>query len=682
MGKPASNQLKKTLVAAGALILLTVVVYLPVVHCGFVWDDDQNVTNNLTLRSLLGLRLLWTNPLANQQYYPLTHTSFWIEYHLWQLKPLGYHVDNVLLHALSAILLWFILRRLSVPGAWLAAAIFAIHPVNVESVAWITERKNTLSGVFYFAAMLAYLQYAGIGKGRRGTYALALGLFACALLSKTVTSTLPMALLIILWWKRDRVDWREVLELLPLFAMSLFMSQVTASLERSHVGATGQMWNLSLAGKAIIAGKALAFYAGKLFWPLGLMHIYPRWQINPGDAGQYAYPVMAVAIPAALWLLRKRIGKAPLAAVLFFEATLSPALGFFNVYFMKYSFVQDHFQYLASAGLIALGAALLSLAIQRVRGVNAGLPVVILLILGTLASRQIPKFKDAEVLWRDTLAKNPAAWMAHINLAGIELRENRYDEAIAQYEGCLKEVPDCVEAHVGLGVVYARKGDLDRAITYLKQALRISPVDSEANYNYAGILALRGQYDDAIAHYETALRATPDKARTHTTLGMVMLRRGRASDAAEHFMAALKINPAREDAYRGLQLARRQQPLKPKAMDHCIRGIQLEMGGNVQGAIDQYQKAVEINPDFADAYLDLGMAYTKLGQTDDAIGEYQAAIQIEPNMLDAHSNLAVAYYTQGDAASAWEEVKQFRRYGGKANPRFLAALSRLMPEPQ
>ena len=202
MGKPGNSQLTKTLLGAGALVLLVLAVYLPVIHCGFVWDDDANVTGNSNLLSWHGLSQTWTNPIANQQYYPLTHTSFWLEYHLWELEPLGYHIDNVLLHALGAVLLWFILQQLSLPGAWLAAAVWAIHPINVESVAWVTERKNTLSGVFYFSALLAYLRYAGIGDVKRAgslkVYALALMMFACALLSKTATAMLPVVVLIVL----------------------------------------------------------------------------------------------------------------------------------------------------------------------------------------------------------------------------------------------------------------------------------------------------------------------------------------------------------------------------------------------------------------------------------------------------------------------------------------------------
>lgn len=495
MGKPGNSQLKKTLLGAGALVLLVLAVYLPVIHCGFVWDDDDNVTENMTLRTLGGLVQIWRNPFANQQYYPLTHTSFWIEYHLWGVSPLGYHLDNVLLHAIGVVLLWFILRWLSVPGAWLAAAIFAIHPLQVESVAWITERKNTLSGVFYFAAVLSYLRYAGIGEGRRGSYVLPLGFFVCALLSKTATSTLPAALLIILWWKRDRLSRRDVLDLAPLFVLAIFAGLITSLLEKYHAGAWGGAWNMSFAGKLIVAGKALAFYAGKLFWPNRMTFIYPQWRINPGDFRQYIYPLMAVAVPVILWLLRRRIGHSPLVAVLFFEVTLAPALGFFNVYFMQYSFVQDHFQYLAGIGAIALAVSLLArIPMGRLSIV---LPAAILVCLGILTWQQIPKFRDQQTLWRDTISKNPSCWLALSHLGKIAYEQGRNDVAISYYIRAIKIDSNHAELHSNLGVALFKKGRFKEAFAELYTAVRIQPDYVDAHNNLAVAYFSQGDADQA-----------------------------------------------------------------------------------------------------------------------------------------------------------------------------------------
>ena len=341
------------------LVAATVLAYQPVWHAGFIWDDDVYVTNNLTLRSVDGLRQIWCKLTATPQYYPLVHTSFWLEYHLWGLNPVGYHVVNVLLHALAAILLWRVLVRLQLPGAWLAAGIFALHPVAVESVAWVTERKNVLAAVFYFAAALAYLRgrrRERMAESKSGVslrwYFLAFALFVAALLSKTTACSLPAAMLLVIWWKRGRIAGRDVWPLLPFFAAGVALGLVTSWLERTHVGAQGPEWAFSFPERCLIAGRAVWFYAGKLFWPANLTFIYPRWQINTGAWWQWIFPVAALAVVAVLWRLRRRIGRGPLVAVLFFGGTLLPALGFTNVYPMRYSFVADHFQYLASVGLI------------------------------------------------------------------------------------------------------------------------------------------------------------------------------------------------------------------------------------------------------------------------------------------------------------------------------------------
>ncbi len=363
--KLASN--KAFFIGAVVIVLMTVICYVPAMRGGFIWDDDENVTRNMVLRSWSGLAEIWTNPRSTQQYYPLTHTSFWIQYQLWDLNPFAYHLANIFLHSLNAIILWFVLRRLSVPGAWFAAAVFAVHPVHVESVAWITERKNVLSGAFYFASMLAYIRFAGLDDLPKVPryYWLALGLFVCALLGKTATATLPAALLILLWWKRDRLTLRDILPLIPLFILGIGMGLLTGHLEKHHVGAVGEEWNIPIINKILIAGRIPWFYAGKLIWPAPLIFNYPRWHINPLDIWQYIYPIGVIVLIVFLWVLRNIIGKAPLAAVLYFGATLVPALGFFNVYFMRYSYVQDHFQYLASVGVIALISGLLSAAAKR-----------------------------------------------------------------------------------------------------------------------------------------------------------------------------------------------------------------------------------------------------------------------------------------------------------------------------
>ena len=310
-GSRPSGDASRLATGAGALVALTVLAYLPALRAGFVWDDDLHVTQNEVVRTWQGLVDIWLRPGAILQYYHLTHTSWWIQYHLWGLAPLGYHLVNVLLHGSSAAVLWLVLGRLCVPGAWMAAAVFALHPVHVESVAWVTELKNVQSGFFYLLALLGYLRW-GLADdaepaGGRRIYALSFLSFACAVLSKSVTCTLPAAVALVLWWKRGRLAPGRILALVPLAVMSVAAGALTASWERRYVGAVGPEWALSLPERCLVAGRALWFYAAKLAWPVDLAFIYPRWTLDPHAWWQWLFPLGAVLVLVALAALRRRL---------------------------------------------------------------------------------------------------------------------------------------------------------------------------------------------------------------------------------------------------------------------------------------------------------------------------------------------------------------------------------------
>jgi hypothetical protein len=311
-----------------------------VAWCGFVWDDDLRVTENATLRSLDGLRRIWLEVGANKQYYPLVFSSFWVEYQLWGANPVGYHLVNLALHAAASVLFWRVLLALGVPGAWLAAAMFALHPVHVESVAWISERKNLLSGVLYLASALAWLRHAEAderGEPRASRlYAASLALFLCALLAKTVACTLPAALLLTLWWKRGRVAGRDALTLLPFFALGIGLGLVTVWLERSEVGASGAAWDLSFPERFLIAGRAVWFYLGKLVWPAPLISTIRAGASTPGRPGSTCTHWRRSPSWLRSGCCAAGSARGPLAAWLFFGGTLLPALGFFEVYPMRH----------------------------------------------------------------------------------------------------------------------------------------------------------------------------------------------------------------------------------------------------------------------------------------------------------------------------------------------------------
>ncbi len=619
---PADEPQTGLLLAAGLmLVVITVLVYLPASKCGFIWDDDQYVQKNETLRSVDGLGRIWFEIGATPQYYPLVYTSFWLEYHAWGLRAGGYHMVNILLHAAGAVLLWRMLTILQVPGAWLAAATFAVHPVHVESVAWITERKNVLSGAFYLASALAFLRFAlpptstarspgnGQNRGRsRKLYAASLALYLCALASKTVTCTLPAVLLLVLWWKRrvrqgvvqrsslpsgevQRSSLQyplpsvraDVLALAPFFAIGIAFGLLTIWVEREIVGTVGEAWNLSFPQRCLVAGRALCFYTGKLFWPERLTFIYPRWAIDAEAWEQYLYPLAAISVMVALWLVRRRIGKGPLVAALCFAGTLLPALGFVDVYPMRYSFVADHFQYLASAALITLVVAVCCRAAGRLagRGRTASriAAVLVLVIFSVLSWRQEAAYKDLESLWRDTLDKNPNAWMAHTNL-GIELQlRGQYDQAAQYHRRALELKPDQAKAHINLGNALKSLGEVEEAISHYHQALSVKSDNSdtaEAHFGLGIAFEVQGKTDQVIASYRRAIEVKPGFAKAHFNLAVALQSRRELDEAMSHYRQALKIEPNNARAHNNLGGALGQQGRLDEAIKHFRTAVQLD----------------------------------------------------------------------------------------------------------
>jgi len=542
---------------AGLLFLLPVIAYVPSYSNGTIWDDDDYVINNETLRSREGLLTLWTEPRSIPQYYPLVHTTYWLECRLWGLAPAGYHVVNVLLHSLSVVLLWRLLVRLGVPGAAFAAAVFAVHPVHVETVAWITERKNVLSGLLYLGATAAWLRFrppeenrpTGGTSGRTRAYALALVLFLGALLSKTVTSSLPAALLLITWWKRGRIGWkRDVLPLVPFFVVGLALGLHTAYLERTHVGATGPLWDFTFVERTLIAGRAVVFYASKLAWPHPLIFIYPRWTIDTGAAWQYVFPVVAALAVLVPWAYRKRIGRGPLVAVLFFGGSLLPASGYFDVYPMRFSFAADHFQYLASLGLIVLAASGAARLLAGRPGLARVLGSAVVAVLATLAWRQQADYADVRTLWKNTLAKNPECWIAHESLGLYAQKEGGYERAVYHYTRATQIDPRNARSFDSLGTAQLMNGNVPGALRAHRRAVELRPGFAMARINLAAGLARIAHIDEAAEQLEVALQLEPENVTALVNLATLEAHRGNDARARELAERALVVVPGYEPA--------------------------------------------------------------------------------------------------------------------------------------
>jgi protein O-mannosyl-transferase len=607
--------------AVFALIFITTLVaYFPALTGDFLWDDAGHITSP-ALQSWSGLMRIWFEPGVTQQYYPLLHTAFWLEHRVWGDATLGYHLINVLWHATSACLLVAILRRLAVPGAVLAALVFALHPVCVESVAWIAEQKNTLSTVFCLAAAFAWLRFEDDRRPAR--YVVASLWFLAALLTKTVTATLPGVLLVVAWWRRGRLSWRDdVRPLLPWLTLGLAAGLGTSWFERTQIGATGGDFTLGVVERGLLAGRVVWFYLGKLLWPAGLTFFYPRWTIDATVAWQWLFPGAALGLLALLVWWQKR-HRAPLAAALLFGGMLFPVLGFVNVYPFVFSYVADHFQYLASLGLIAFLAAAATRGFALIRwprwsgtAVAAG----VLLILGGLTWRQSGMYRDVFTLYETTLARNPSSWVAHLNLGTALDEAGQPEEGLPHLQRALELKPGLPETLNSLGNVLNRLGRSREALPLLEQAVRIQPRFAGAHNTLGVALMSLGRAGEGIAAFGRAVELDPKLATARVNLGWALANNGRVAEAVAQFEQVLRLQPDLADA-------------------HIKWGLTLAMHGNTTGAVPHLERAVELQPENAETRYVLGSALLEIGRRAAAIEQFEETLRLDPNHAGAREGL-------------------------------------------
>ena len=588
------------------LIAVIALAYQPTWNGKPIWDDQIHITVP-ELRSLHGLVRIWTDPAAAPQYYPVLHTIFWFEHKLWSDWPLPYHLVNILLHGIGALLLLKILRQLEVPGGWVAAAVFALHPVQVESVAWISELKNTLSTALCFGSAVAYLKYDQHRK--RSMYLLAFALFFIGLLTKTAIVTLPAVLLVVFWWKRGRLTWsQDARPLIPFFLVAFAAGIVTVWVEQKFCAEHGEIFEFSMIERFLVAGRLFWFYLGKLFWPANLIIIYPRWNVSETVWWQYLFPITAMAFLVGLWIVRRR-SRAPFAAVLCFLLILFPVLGFFNLsYFMSTPapfhhaaiFRADHFQYLANIPIITAVSAGAALLLVRMRGwwrrsLIYAACLAILVLLASLTYAQSRLYRDAETCFRAVIAKNPDSATAHNNLGSALFQRGSLDEAIAHFEKAAEIEPDYEIGHYSLGAALLEKGRVDEAIPHLEKVLKLNPNHPKAYYGLATALLAKGQTDKAAVYYERAVKLNPSFADAHGSLGNVLLQKG-----------------------------------------------------EIDAAIAQYQQTIQLEPRNVTAHYNLAVAFVRKGQLEEAIAELRTVLRIQPDYPDAEALLrdALARKTQ------------------------------------
>ena len=658
-----------TLWRSALLFMATLFSHWQAIGGGYIWDDDAHITREW-LRSLQGLWQIWFKLGATQQYYPLVHSAFWFEHALWGDTAWCYHLTNIFLHSIVCFILVSVLKRLEIPGAWVAGFIFALHPVHVESVAWITEQKNTISAIFYLLAALNYIKF---DKDRLlKQYGYATLFFVLALLSKTVTASLPAALLVLLWWKRGRLNFKaDILPLLPWFVLGAAGGMFTAWVERVFIGAQGSDYlsavTLTAFTRYLLAGHVIWFYLAKLIWPANLIFIYEHWNISASNPLDYIYSIgifvllgflVKFALKPNYGLISGTFSRAPIAGFLFFSGTLFPVLGFANVYPFMFSYVADHFQYLASLGIIVPVAAGLTLWVDRLSGENKGMGSavggVLLALLGFLSWNQCSIYSDAETLYRATISRNPSCWMAHNNLGAILLSQGKVPEAQEQFEAALKIRPPYPDAQSNMCTVLIRTGHYQEAIEHGLQAVRLRPSSPENENNLAIALADIGRTSEAVAHYEAALKLRPNYIEVLNNLGNAYASLGRKADALNVYQQAIKLYPDFADAYNNL-------------------GLLLAGAGHYTEAISQYETAIKLQPNTPSFHGNLGLAYGNVGRTVDSIAQFQVSLQLNNNASEIWFYLANALAGLGKYTDA--EVPYLNTI--KLNPNNLGAENNL-----
>jgi tetratricopeptide (TPR) repeat protein len=673
---------------------------------GFIWDDQDYVFQNPHLPDPHGLERIWFHRAESPQYYPLVFTTYWFEYRLWggpdgsgHLQAWGYHLTNVLLHALSALLIWRILARVGFPAPFAGAAVFALHPMCVESVAWVTERKNVLSLFFYLLAMLALLRWEDEEDRRRWAWwGIGFACFFLGLFSKTVIASLPVALVILRWWRKRPITPANLLGLAPLLAAGFLMGRLTAEHEAEFVlkGDLGPYWDLSFADRVLIAGRSLWFYVGKVLWPYPLVFNYPRWTIAASDLVAWIWPVAAVAAGAGLVWLAVRGRRGPLAAAAFYAATIFPALGFVNVAPMRYSYVADHFAYGAILGLVVLAVGIAAEKLPQGRTAALG---AVLAVLGVLTWIQVGLYRDVEYLWRDTIVHYPESHLARINLGVLQRQRGELEDARANFERVLHDWPDWpwtrARALTNLASLDQQAGRIDDAVRQLREAAAATPAAQEPRYNLANALVLQGHPDEAIPIYRKVLEETPTHIKARYNLGCALEQQGKFDEADAEFHKVVEQDARFALGWTGLGRAAIGKGKPADAVEDFRRARTIDpaVPGAVFGEIEALVRAGRRNeglaladavtasaPPGSSVRSEIALRLRGAGEHEGAIRMLRAALAANPN--DVRAKLLLIEELSGAPNAAQRSGEEALRLaqslasaGLDQDPQALAALA-------
>ncbi len=533
-----------------ALAALALAAYHPLFPGSFLMDDRRLVDyDNPLVHGTASPFSIWF-----QSDFSLSTFTFWLQWLAWGQNPAGYHAVNVALHVLSAALIWLLLARLKIPGAWLAAAIFVVHPVCVATVGRIAELKNTLSLPFFLLSLWFYLRWeedsSRPGGGARWL-GCSLAAFVLALLAKTSTVMLPFLLLAFAGWRRGRVTRQDWLRASPYFMLSLGFGVMSIWFQKYQALAGATLEPQSFCERLAVAGRVFWFYCDKALFPAGLIAIYPRWKVDASSLAAFI-PLLGCAGAVALcWRFRRSWGRPVLFALACFAFAVFPALGFFDAQFMAKWQVSDHLQYLPLIAPLALAAAALACLPGRTFRRCAAATAVLSLCVMSFERARV--FSTEESLFRDTVARNPSAWALHSDLGLLLACQGKQDEAEEHFKASLRIAPQYAEAHVNLGKILFEQGRADEAKEHFQAALKTEPHHPEAHRRLGTILALQEQFAEAIGHLRVALLFSPDVA-TRLQCATLLHQTGDYSGAAAQFRHALREHPHCVEALNNLAL--------------------------------------------------------------------------------------------------------------------------------
>ena len=546
-----------------ALAVLVAVAFLPALQAGFVWDDEILFeTEAITVWS--GLRDIWLSPRTIKyegHYWPLPYSTFWLEHKLWGFDPTGYHVVNLALHLAVCLLFWRLLRRLSVPGAWLAAALFAVHPVHVEVAVWIFGRKDLLCSLLYACALLTWLRYEEEPGPTR--YAGALLLFAAALLAKSMAITLPAALLILQWWRRGRPGAADLARLAPFFVLGLAIAIADKAYYDTIESAR---FDTPAVERALRAAQSLWFYLGKLLWPTEVAGVYPFWDPSPSNPLAWAALLAWPAVLAVLWRLRGGIGTGPLIATLYFIVTLSPTLGLVDFGYLEFAFAADRYQYLGSAGIIALAGAVAAKAADSLRARSATrfqaisrrgpqiAAAALLAVLGALTWQHAAAYRDSITFYEHVLEHNPTAHSIRGNLGGALIDSGRLEEGLSESLAAIRQDANDRNASTNAGRALLSLGRFDEAERHLLRSLELHPRDPAALFHLGALTYQQGRFDEAVRYLGAVAKLEPGDATNLSNLGAALLQSGRIDEGRRFLQKGLALDPSNESALHNLEL--------------------------------------------------------------------------------------------------------------------------------